>query len=141
MSSAAGLRDQRLRLYARQDGGSDGYVATYFLFTVERWGRIGSSRSLSQAPSTGGGGPGERQQMRTDAVAEFAFEVGPEVPMAGIIRDPDGTLWWVRGVDQRRQTRRTLVGVDRVTPEEATTFLLQDDPSPLGGVHVVEPPA
>jgi hypothetical protein len=139
MSSAVGLRDQRLRLYARQEGGSDGYVEPHFLFTVERWGRLGSGRSSSQAPSTGGGGPGERQQMKTDAVAEFAFEVAAEVPLAGLLRDPDGVLWWIRGIDPRRQTRRVVVGVDRVTPEEATTFIVYDGASPLGGTHVVDP--
>lgn len=129
MSSAVGLRDQPLRLYARSDSGTDGRTKPVFTFTAWWWGRLDESHVAVRAAQ-------ERLQMKVDAVAEFADEA--VIPDKGVCKDPDGTLWWIRGINSNRLLRRIIVGLDRITEEQVTTTTLYESASELDGVHVID---
>jgi hypothetical protein len=130
MTNAVGLRDQPLRLYQRTEVGTDGYARAAFVFTAWYWGRIDENRAAVLAAS-------ERLQMKLDAVAEFADEA--TVPDKGVLVDPDGYMWWIRGFNSIRLLRRIIVGVDRITEEEVSTFVLFESSETLDGVHLIDP--
>lgn len=131
MSTAVGLRDQRLRFYARSDAGRDGNVRAVFSFVApEAWGRLDESSSQVAVFA-------QRLQLKIDAVAEVADEI--TVPVHGICKDPDGVLWWIRGINRVRQLRRVLIGVERVTEDVAVTTILYENASTLDGTHLVDP--
>ena len=127
--NAVGLRDQRIRLYVRRDAGSDGMVKTVFQFDHERWGRLDESRA---SVSTMQG----RLQMKLDAIVEFADEV--VVPNNGVAV-VGNRAWWIRGINPVRQTRRVIVGLERIDDEAFTTFKVFDGNSTLDGTHLVNP--
>ncbi len=132
MTNAVGLRDQALRLYARRDIGTDGYTKKAYVFTAWWWGRLEETRAAVHASE-------QRLQMKLDAVAEFAHEA--VVPDKGVLVDPDGTMWWIRGFNSNRLLRRMIVGLDRITEEQVTTVTLFEMSSNLVGVQVVDPSA
>lgn len=130
MSNATGMRDHRLKLYARVNKGSDGHVSPSFVLSVTRWGRLDERSSLSRDAQS-------RMQQQTDGVAQFSDEVTP--PVDGIIVDQSGAAWWIRGIVNARATRAVIVYVDRVKHDEVSTLTMVDAETPLGGVHVVNP--
>lgn len=109
MSISVGLRDQRAQLFSRGDSGHDGFVFPSYTFTVERWARIDESAVAVRAMSA-------KLEMVLDAVATFADEV--TVPVAGVLKDQDGKYWWIRGIDDMRQTRSVVVGLQRIAVGE-----------------------
>jgi len=131
MSNAPGLRDQRIRLYAPADRGSDGYVHKVYVFDAERWGRLDESRTATSLMQ-------ERLQTRVDAVVQFADEV--EVPINGVVIDVGpARAWWVRGIYGVRKLRRVIVALERISDERFRALTMYDSP-PADGTHVVNPP-
>ena len=127
--TAPGLRDQRVRLYAPVDRGSDGYVHGAYVFECERWSRLDETRAATSLMQ-------ERLQTRVDAIAEFADEV--TIPINGVlVNAADRRAWWVRGITTARQTRRVLVGLERISDERFKELDVYDAPSPLDGTHVI----
>lgn len=132
MSNATGLRDQMLRLYTRTDQGAQGNVRDVFTFSAAWWGRIDTLTSNVRNAQ-------DKAELRYDAQAQFADEC--TVPAQGILKDEDGTIWWLRGVTAVRANRTILVGLDRIDEEQAATFVLIEGASVLDGVHLVDPVA
>jgi hypothetical protein len=130
MGTAVGLRDQRLRLYARVENGSDGFVRPVFSFSVERWGRIDEASVQTQALAS-------QLKMKLDALVEFADET--VVPVNGVMKDPYGVMWWIRGANSNRMLRRVFVGVERVSDELYKTFVIYEANDVLDGSHLVDP--
>lgn len=130
MSTAPGLRDQRLKLYARHDKGSDGIAAPVFVLSETRWGRVDETGSLVRQAQ-------DRLQRKVDAAAEFSDEV--TVPDNGVIVDElaPTTGWWVRGHYSVRQLRRVVVALERVSGDTFRAFTLRDSAHPLDGTHLV----
>lgn len=116
MSNATGLRNQRISLYARSDVGVDGFVRPAFAFTIERWGLINDASVYSRITD-------EKVQMKVDAICEF--DIATTVPIAGVMTETgSGVYWWIRYVDPQPRTRRVVVGIDRISEEEADVFRL-----------------
>lgn len=133
MSNATGLRDQMLRLYARSNSNAaPGRVRPTFTFSAQWWGRldVGSS-NVHEAQG--------KAQLKYDARAEFADECS--VPANGVLKDEDGTMWWIRGITAVRTNRAILVGLDRIDEELVKTFTVIEGASVLDGVHLVDPAA
>ena len=130
MSNAVGLRDQRLRLYTMSEQGADGLARAVYTFLYERWGRLDESSAAVRAAQA-------KLQLKLDAAVEFDYSV--DVPVNGVLKSPDGTMWWIRGINSTRQLRRVLVGVERVTEELAATFQVVEGDSVLDGAHMVDP--
>jgi len=129
VTNAPGLRDQRIRLYAPVDRGSDGYVRQSFVLEGERWGRLDESRTATSLMQ-------ERLQTRVDALLEFADEV--TVPINGVVMDmADKRAWWIRGIYGVRKLRRVIVALERISDEHFRTLSVYDSPSSLDGVHVI----
>lgn len=129
-SSATGLRDQMLRLYARSNTGIRGNVRPTFTFTAQWWGRIDTLSSQVRDAQ-------EKAQLKFDAQAQFADEC--TVPSNGILKDESGTIWWLRGITAVRITRTILVGLDRIDEELSKTFVINEGASVLDGVHLIDP--
>jgi hypothetical protein len=133
MTSAIGLRDQRLRLYARSNSGTDGVVRPVFTFTAEYWGRLDDSAAAVRLAQ-------ERLQLKVDAVAEFSDEVAP--PVSGFLQDTStGLFWWIRKFYTSRALHRVTVGLETITEEQVAQFQLFQGANPLDGVHVIDPEA
>ena len=130
MSNATGLRDQMLRLYTRTNQGRRGNVRDTFVFANQWWGRIDTTSSNVRNAQ-------DKAQLRYDAQAQFADECS--VPAQGILKDEDGTIWWLRGVTAVRINRTIVVGLDRIDEERSKTFVLIEGDSVLDGVHLVDP--
>lgn len=130
MSNAVGLRDQRLRIYAASDVGMDGITRTVYTYTRTWWARLDESSATVRAMAV-------QLAMQLDAVAQFADEA--VVPVASVLKDPSGTMWWVRGINPIRATRRINVGLERVSMEQVATFVLYEGESTLDGVHLIDP--
>lgn len=132
MTNAPGLRDQRLKLYRRENKGTDGFTSPVFVLDVTRWGRVDDSTAIVRMV-------GERLQLKIDAVAEFADEV--DVPRDGLVIDETDTsiAWWVRGIITLRQLRRVRAGLERIASEVFSTFTLHDSAGSLDGTHIVNP--
>lgn len=138
MSSAIGLRDQRLRLYARTDQGTDGFVQSAFVLDSERWGRVDESSASSRVMQA-------KLGMKVDGMAEFADEV--VVPAAGILVnaidvESDGTVlagWWIRSITTSRALRRAFVGLERISEDKFKEITFYDQANQLDGVPLVEP--
>ena len=67
-SVSVGLRDQRVRIYTYSDAGSDGFAASRYTFSVERWGRFELPSGREQTLA----GKADKQ---LDGVVAFADEV------------------------------------------------------------------
>lgn len=130
MSTAVGLRDQPCRLYERREVGTDGFVSAVFVFTAWWWARLDSTTSIVR-------GVNQHLSQKVDAIAEFSDEA--VVPDKGVLKDPDGVMWWIRGINTNRLLRRTIVGLDRITEEDVTTFELYESADTLDGVHLIDP--
>lgn len=130
MSNAVGLRDQRVRLYTATDQGADGFVRMVYRFLYERWARLDESSASVRAAQA-------KLQLQLDALVEFDLAV--EVPINGVLKTPDGTMWWIRGINPVRQLQRVIVSAQRVTEELAKTFELYEGDSVLDGTHMVDP--
>jgi len=132
--NATGMRQQRLRLYAPTDRGSDGYVRPAYVFLVERWGSLNELKTATSLMQ-------ERLQTRLDAVCELADEV--QIPINGIVIDAtdptDSRAWWIRGANTLQRLRRTTVALERITDEQFRDFDVYDSPSSLDGVHLINP--
>lgn len=129
--NATGLRDQLIKLYERNEKGTNGFSKSVFVQTDTQWGRIDETSATSRNAQ-------DRLQMKVDAVCEFDDTV--TVPTGGILVDPDGTAWWVRGINPIRQLRRIRVLCDRVSGEQFTALTLQDSATTLDGTHLVDTP-
>jgi hypothetical protein len=130
MSNATGLRDQMLRLYARSNTGAPGKVRPTFTFSAQWWGRIDTVGSSER-------GAQDKLQLKYDARAQFADEC--MVPPNGVLKDENGTMWWLRGITYVRTNRTILVALDRIDEEQVKTFVLIEGASVLDGVHLVDP--
>lgn len=129
--NATGLRDTPLRMYARSNNGSDGFVRSIFTYAAWWWGRVDETSVTVRANA-------DKLQMKLDAVAEVADEA--VVPVGGILKnDVSGDCWWIRGINPVRQTRRQVIGLERISEEQLATFTLYEGASTLDGVHLVEP--
>ena len=131
-ANATGLRDQMLRLYTRTNQGTRGNVRDVFVFSNQWWGRIDTLTSSVRNAQ-------DKAQLKYDAQAQFADECS--VPSQGVLKDQDGTMWWLRGVTRVRITQTILVGLDRIDEELVKTFVLIEGASTLDGVHLVDPVA
>ena len=130
IATASGLRDQRIRVYARSDQGSNGLVRAVFRFTGEWWARLDEITATSR-------GSEDHVQAKFDAQAQFSDEA--VLAVNGILKDEDGFFWWIRGINAVRATNTTVVGCDRVNDDESKTFTLYEGESVLDGVHLVDP--
>lgn len=132
MLNAAGLRDQRLKLYSRENTGSDGFQRDAFVYSTTCWGRIDERGAEVRSAQ-------QRLQTRVDAIADFTDDVGV-VPVDGLVVDSDtSTAWWIRGSYSLRQLRRVIVALERVALEQFKTFSLHDSATTVDGTHIVDP--
>lgn len=92
---SASLRNQRLRLYAYSNAGTNGVPDERYTFTAERWGRL---TPLGAKQFT----VGEQAEHTVNATAEFADEVA--VPDNGLLTY-NGATYFIRGVLPRPITR------------------------------------
>lgn len=129
-ASALDLRDQLIRCYEKTDNGRDGFVRPVWRYTASWWGRI--DETVSQTRVIQGA-----QTVKEDARAVFADEA--TIPVNGVILDPDGVLWWVRGQSLARLTRSISVTLDRVSSDQYKQFVTAEGESILDGVHLVDP--
>ncbi len=131
MSITVGLRDQRLRLYARSDSGTEGFVRAVFTFVAEWWGRLDESHVAVTIAQ-------QRLQVKLDAVAVFSDE--PTIPVNGVLKDTlTGQSWWIRGFNSSRQLRTTTVALERVTDDQFVTFrFTEGTTSAMDGTHLVD---
>ncbi len=131
MTSAIGLRDQRVRTYAKSDQGTDGVVRPVFTFANEYWGRIDESAAAVRFAQ-------EKLQLKVDALAEFSDDVA--IPVNGFLLDTlTGLHWWVRKIYNVRALHRLWVGLEAISEELVATFTIYEGASTLDGVHVIDP--
>lgn len=134
MTVAPSLLDQRLRFYARQEGGSDGFMRPVYVFTGEWWGRV-DVMSSSQAVATS-------PQAHVDTAYEMKATVYDYVPVdpMGVVRVVGSdTMNYIRGVYTVRALRTQEIKLEEIGPEEFETFVLYEDTEVLDGVHLVDP--
>lgn len=136
MTMAPGLLDQRLRFYARHDGGADGFMRPVYVFTGEYWGRVdvvSASQTVATSP-----------QAHMDNAYEMKASVYDyvDVDPMGVVRVVgNGALAYVRGVYTARATRTKEIKLEEIGPEEYATFVVYEDTEVLDGVHIVDPVA
>lgn len=130
MSTAIGLRDQRLRLYERREEGADGFSRPVFYFVGEWWGRIDVANAGTRALADG-----NAMVSGVALVALFSDEV--PVPKSGVLRNGDD-MYFINGVQPVRALRRVIVTLDALTPEQMQ-LLKTYDVEPSLGTHVVDP--
>jgi hypothetical protein len=130
MSTAIGLRDQRLRLYERREEGSDGFSRPVFYFSGEWWGRIDTVSAMTRELS----GAGAFVHGVTMA-ALFSDEI--TVPINGVLRDGED-IYFITSVYKARLLRRIIVGLEALTHEQVQVLQLYDV-DPVNGTHIVEP--
>jgi hypothetical protein len=130
MSTAIGLRDQRLRLYERREEGSDGFSRPVFYFSGEWWGRIDTISAMTREIA----GAGAFAQGVTMA-ALFSDEIN--VPINGVLRHEDD-IYFVTSVYKARLLRRIVVALEALTREQVQVLKLYDT-EVADGTHIVEP--
>lgn len=134
MYVAPGLLDQRLRLYARNDVGGDGFQRPVYEYVGEYWGRIDATADLQTVPLA----PQGHVEARTTAVAFLAE--GTPVTAFGIVRNDNlDPLYFVRGIVHVRQLRLLRVDLEAIDPTASATFTIFDEDDVLDGVHLVSP--
>jgi hypothetical protein len=128
-----GLRDQRVRIYHRQDVGADGFPRVVYVFLAEWWGRLDGAPATTRT----GQAPQASAEMQTEARLTLAYYA--EVPETGLAL-VDGVAYLVRGIVRDRLTRRTEVTLSRVASDTVTRYLQYDGEGSSGGYHLVDPP-
>ena len=134
MTVAPSLLDQRLRFYARHDGGADGFMRPVYVFTGEWWGRVdvmSGSQTVATSP-----------QAHVDTAFEMKATVYDYVPVdpMGVVRVVGTeTMNYIRGVYKVRALRMQEIKLEEIGPEEFETFVLYEDTEVLDGVHLVDP--
>lgn len=127
----ASVHDQSLRLYERQQRGTDGVSVPVFVFTNWWWGRLDEQKAYSRTID-------QKVQHTFDAIAEFGDDA--YIPIQGVLKDEDGNLWWIRGAQSQRATRLQTVSLDRISEEVVTTVTLIERADALNsGTQLVEP--
>jgi hypothetical protein len=130
--NAAGLRDQRLRVYRRDDAGADGFSRPVFVFDGEWWGRLDAAPASTRT----GQQPMAAYEMQSDARATVAYEI--HIPADGLVL-VDGVAFLVRGVVRDRLLWRTDISLSRVASDAVTISTKYETPGELGGYHLVDP--
>jgi hypothetical protein len=130
--NAAGLRDQRLRVYRREDAGAEGFSRPVFVFDGEWWGRLDAAPASTRT----GQQPMAAYEMQSDARATVAYEI--HIPADGMVY-VDGLAFLVRGVVRDRLLWRTEITLARVASDTVTISSKYDTQGELGGYHLVDP--
>lgn len=132
MTMVAGRLDQRVTLWERQDTGGDGFTRPVYVRVGTYWGRVDpvvDRQRIAQAPQTA-------VDYTTDARMTVADYV--PVPRHGCVRvEGEDTLYWVRGVQERRQLRELRVDLQGLHPEESVEFATYDPVRVTDGVHLI----
>lgn len=128
----AGRLDQRVTLWERQDNGGDGFARPVYVKTGTWWGRVDAVTDRQRVPQA----PQSTVDYATDARMTVADYV--PVPRSGCVTVEGNTaLFWIRGVQERRQLREQRVDLQCVHPDEYVEFIGFDQ-LPVGdGYHLV----
>jgi hypothetical protein len=129
--SGIGLRNERVRIYTRTDGGSDGFARPVYTFLAERWGRV----AYAGAQFRLGGTPAAAYDTRYDALATFADEI--TLPTDGLLL-AGGEVFYLRGTVRSTLLRRQTVRLERVSAETFARFTLFEGDSVHDGTHLVD---
>lgn len=134
MYIASGLLDQRLTFYERQDSGGDGFARPVYVKTGVYWGRLDIMSNQQMV----GTSPQAHIDMRANCVATVGTEV--VVDPYGVVRvESEDVLYHVRGVYRARQTQAQQLNLERMTPEQAASFVTYEPTEVLDGFHYGSP--
>ena len=132
MTMVAGRLDQRLTLWERQDTGGDGFVRPVYVRVGTYWGRVDATvdrQRVAQSPQTA-------VDYTTDARMTVADYV--PVPRFGCVSiEDETTLYWIRGIQERRQLRELRVDLQGLHPEASVEFATYDPAPVTDGVHLI----
>jgi len=127
-----GRLDQRVTLWERQELGGDGFVRPVYVRTGTYWARVVATvdrERIAQAPQSA-------VDYTTDARMTVADYVA--IPRHGCVTvEGDTTLYWIRGVQTRRQLREQRVDLQGLHPEEHVEFQDYDPVVVTDGVHLL----
>lgn len=129
-----GLRDQRIRLYAREDHGADGFPRPLYVFVGEWWGRLDVGSSNTRIGSS------PQSAFEDQDTARLTLAYYAEVPSDGIALVGE-TAFMIRGTVRDRLTWRTTVTVDRVATDRVARYTTYDAVGDSAEYHLVDPPA
>lgn len=130
MSSTTSLRDQRLRIYERQEAGSNGFSRPVYVYLYTLWGRLDIAEQHQSNPSQ----PLGHTEYVTRIAASFSYRAA--IPENGMIKRGD-EVYFIRGVVPQRQTFSKDVVLQRVSPENFAEFDTFEGDSVLDGLHLV----
>jgi hypothetical protein len=111
MTQIPGLLDQRIRLYAFQNIGANGFDKPVYLFTGEWWGRVDGVADAQTIPAA----PQAHAEYRMQGVGTCADYV--PIPLQGVLKE-GGLLWWIRGVVPNRLRRQQTLALELIKPGE-----------------------
>lgn len=127
-----GLRDQRVRLYAREDHGADGFPRPLYVFTGEWWGRL----DVGSATSRIGSSP--QSAFEDQGTGRLTLAYYAVVPSEGIALVGE-TAFLIRGSVRDRLTWRTTVNVDRVATDRVARCTEYDAVGDSAEYHLIDP--
>ena len=121
-------------MYEHVNNSDDGFARPVYRYLYTLWARLDPARDQQRVAQQ----PAVHTEYREQARATFSYRA--QIPHDGLLKIND-EIYFIRGVNPRRQLWRTEVTCERVDVEIFATFQIYEGDSTTDGIHLVSPSA